>query len=330
MRRRDPLRIVEAGYEWIEDDAAWLAGIADAAASFGVGTGIAAYSVSLSGDPHIETFVGHGTEDRFESAVRAFTEVFDRKTARQVYAPTEFVGNAHYRVRRLAKAKRTTVDELTRGKTVGAWALVGGDPRKRAVALVFPSNRKTLDPDRPFPGARVLGLCAAHLGAALRLRALAAPVGDTDDVTESVLGAGGKILHATGDAKERAHRESLVEAVVRRERARGRLRRVAADEAASLWSVLVSGRWSIVDFVDRDGKRLLLARKNPVAGPDVTALTAEERDVVWLATQGHSRKYIAYELGLSAAQVSRRLTLAQRKLRVTSRRELLRKFSGVT
>src|SRR6185503_1950304 len=118
------------------------------------------------------------------------------------------------------------------------------------------------------------------------------------------------------------------EAVVRRERARGRMRRVDADEAAQLWSVLVSGRWSIVDFVDRDGKRLLLARKNPVGGPDIAALTAEERDVVWLATQGHSRKYIAYELGLSVAQVGRRLASAMRKLRVPSRRDLVRRFAG--
>lgn len=95
-----------------------------------------------------------------------------------------------------------------------------------------------------------------------------------------------------------------------------------------MWSVLVSGRWSIVDFVDRDGKRMMLARKNPVGGPNVAALTDDERDVLWLATQGHSRKYIGYELGLSVAQVGRRLTAAMRKLRIDSRRELVRRFAG--
>ena len=40
-RRRapDPLLVVEAGYRWVEDEAAWLAGIAEAASPFGVGTG---------------------------------------------------------------------------------------------------------------------------------------------------------------------------------------------------------------------------------------------------------------------------------------------------
>jgi len=323
----DPLRVVEAGYEWVEDERAWLAQIVEAARPFGIGTGVAAYSIDLAHAAAVRAYVGRGTSPAFERRVRTFTAALG-PTAREVYAPTEFVGNASYRLRRLAQARRTTVERLTKGKAVNAWALVSGDPRVAAVALAFPAADARLEPEQPFPRARTLGLAAAHLSAALRLRALAARVPDTDDGTGSVLSPGGKGLHAVGRAKGTRARESLVEAVVRRERARGRLRRVDGDRAAQLWSVLVSSRWSIVDFVDRDGKRLLLARKNPVAGPDVLALSDDERDVMWLATQGHSRKYIAYELGLSTAQVGRRLAGAQRKLGVTSRRELLQRFSG--
>lgn len=326
-RQPDPLRVVEAGYEWIEDDRAWLGGIAEAAAPFGVGTGTAAYEVSLEDKPGIASYVGRDVPAGFERTVRGFTAALGG-TAREMYAPTEFVGNAAYRLRRLAKARGKSVNQLTRGNNIAAWALVGGDPRTRALAIVYPSATPEVDPEQPFPRARVLGLAAAHLGAALRLRQLAAPNADTDGVTESVLAPTGKVLHATGTAKTSRSRESLVEAVTRRERARGRLRRTDAEEAAQLWSVLVAGRWSIVDFVDRDGKRLLLARKNPIAGPDVLALTDEERDVVWLATHGHSRKYIAYELGISVSQVGRRLAIAMRKLRVGSRRELLQRFGG--
>jgi DNA-binding CsgD family transcriptional regulator len=321
------LRVVEAGYEWIEDDRAWLGGIAEAAAPFGIGTGTAVYEIALENKPHIARYVSRDAPASFERAIRGFTTALGG-TAREMYSPTEFVGNAGYRLRRLAKARGTSVNELTRGNNIAAWALVGGDPRTRSLAIVYPGSSTDVDPEQPFPRARVLGLAAAHLGAALRLRELAAPKADTDGITESVLAPSGKVLHATGTAKTSRARESLVEAVTRRERARGRMRRVDAEEAAQLWSVLVSGRWSIVDFVDRDGKRLLLARKNPVAGPDVLALTAEERDVVWLATHGHSRKYIAYELGISVSQVGRRLAMAMRKLRVDSRRDLLQRFSG--
>jgi DNA-binding CsgD family transcriptional regulator len=326
-RTPDPLRVVEAGYAWVEDEPTWLRGIAEAAAPFGIGTGTAVYGVELDGKrPVIGSFTARGVAPSFERAVRGFTDALGN-TARDMYAPTEFVGNAGYRLRRLAKARDQTVEELTQGNAISAWALVGGDPRTRALAIAFPGG-EALDPEQPFPRARVLGLAAAHLGAALRLRALAAPKPDTDAITESVLSPAGKVLHATGTAKTVSARESLGEAVVRRERARGRLRRTNSDEAAQMWHVLVSGRWSIIDFVDRDGKRLLLARKNPVGGPDVLALSEEERDVIWLATHGHSRKYIAYELGISVSQVGRRLASAMRKLRVTSRRELLQRFGG--
>jgi len=324
----DPLTIVEAGYSWVEDEHAWLAGIAAEAAPFGVGTGVAAYNVRLDGaTPSVVSFADHGAGEAFRSEIQAFTEALAPDVAREMYAPTEFVGNAGYRLRRLARARDVTVEQLSRGKTVAAWALVAGDPRRRSLALVFPAHAK-FAPDVPFPKAKILGLAAAHLGAALRLRELAAPAPDTDAVTESVLDVKGKVLEAIGDAKDKPARASLVEAVVRREKARGKLRKVDSDEAAAQWAVLVSGRWSIVDFVDRDGKRLLLARKNPVGAPDVAALTSEERDVVWLATHGHSRKYIAYELGLSVAQVGRRLATSMRKLKVDSRRDLLRRFAG--
>jgi DNA-binding CsgD family transcriptional regulator len=328
VKKPDPLRVVEAGYEWDEDERAWLAGIVEAAAPFGVGTGLAAYGVDLTGTPAVSSFVGRDTPTTFEHEIRAFTGALARRTARDVYAPTEFVGNANHRVRRIAQGRGVSEDKLSRGNRVAAWALVAGDPRSRAVALVFPGATPAFDPDRPFPRGRTLGLAAAHLGAALRLRSLAAPVADTDDITESVLSPGGKVLHAVGTATGSTARESLVEAVVRRERARGRLRRSDPDEAAQQWSVLVAGRWSIVDFIDRDGKRLLLARKNPLRGPDIAALTDEEQDVIWLAQHGHSRKYIAYELGLSVAQVGRRLASGLRKMRVPSRRELLRRFAG--
>ena len=50
----------------------------------------------------------------------------------------------------------------------------------------------------------------------------------------------------------------------------------------------------------------------------------DERDVVWLATLGHSRKYIAYELGLSSTTVATHLARALGKLGLPSRLALIR------
>src|SRR5688500_14753320 len=175
MGDTDPLRVVDAGYRWVEDEREWLRGIAEAAGAFGVGAGVCAYTLDLAAaQPDIATYVGVRTDAAFEQGVRAFTKAFDIETARLMYGPTEFVGNALFRLRRLAHARKTTVDKLTRGTAVSAWALIGGDPRAKSVALVFPAAQK-LEPDQPFPRARVLGLAAAHLAAAVRLRQLAQP-----------------------------------------------------------------------------------------------------------------------------------------------------------
>ena len=69
----DPLRVVEAGYEWIEDERAWLRGIADAAAPFGIGTGLAAYAVALGQQVAVESYASRGTGKAFEKSLRGLT-----------------------------------------------------------------------------------------------------------------------------------------------------------------------------------------------------------------------------------------------------------------
>jgi DNA-binding CsgD family transcriptional regulator len=88
----------------------------------------------------------------------------------------------------------------------------------------------------------------------------------------------------------------------------------------------VHGRWTIVEAEDRDGKRMLLARRNPLGAPGLIDLTQDERDVAWLAAAGHSLKYIAYELGHPLATVASRLRRVMKKLRSRSRADLLKKI----
>src|SRR5262245_4845432 len=133
MAEPDALRVVEAGYRWIEDDREWLRGIAEAARAFAVGAGVAAYTLDLTDGPQIPSFVGLSTAPALENRVREFTEACDLETAREMYAPTEFVGNALYRMRRLARAREKSIDKLAKGKIVPAWALIGGDPRSASV-----------------------------------------------------------------------------------------------------------------------------------------------------------------------------------------------------
>ena len=111
-------------------------------------------------------------------------------------------------------------------------------------------------------------------------------------------------------------------AVRRLERARGALRWRSPEEALSLWDALVDGRWSLVDHVDTDGRRFVVARRNP-PGTDLRALGLRGRAAVAMAVQGRSNKEIGFELGLDASTVAGHLRSAQAKLGVGSRRELI-------
>jgi DNA-binding CsgD family transcriptional regulator len=333
MRTRpSAARILEAAYRWTESERDWLAGIVDAAKGFDPGGGVVGYTVDLSAAPHVAAFTSSGDSGAgAREPVERLTASFTRGLAERVYAPTEFPGNCAWRIERLARASSTTRSAIEKrgGRAVPPmWAVISGDPKVRAAVLGLLS-RSTIASADPFPHrarARQLGLVGAHIGAALRLRGEIGPPSPEDDSTEAVVSPSGAVLHAKGDAIRAAERIAL--AVRRSERAR--LRDVPDDEAVELWRALVDGRWSIVDIVERDGKRLVLARRNPLRGKDVAALTREERDVAWLASMGHSNKYIAYELGLTLPTVIRRLTCALRKLGVPTRRDLIRFFSNAS
>ncbi|CAN5670706.1 hypothetical protein BH09MYX1_BH09MYX1_36520 [soil metagenome] len=110
--------------------------------------------------------------------------------------------------------------------------------------------------------------------------------------------------------------------------AEGAMHRVETTEAHALWIALVTGQLSIAFATEAKGKRILVARRNRGGSDsgDKLALTAEESAVVWLASEGHSLKYMAHELDVSIAMLVRRLKSATQKLGIGSRRELLRRL----
>ncbi len=178
----------------------------------------------------------------------------------------------------------------------------------------------------PAREASPWSLCAAHVGAALRLRraltqgALPAP--------EAVLETNGATAHAEPPAHSADARSALRAAVLARERALGPLRRKGPHQALELWQALVAGRWSLVEHFDTDGHRYLIARKNDPAVRDPRGLSLRERQVVAYLALGHSRKLTGYELGLAPSTVTKHLSSAMRKLGARTFAELLQTVSA--
>ena len=163
---------------------------------------------------------------------------------------------------------------------------------------------------------------AAHVGSALRLRRMrAAP---SPDSAVAVLGPRGRLEHGTTATS--AARDDLEGAAKDMDRARGKLRRLDNETACALWRAMVRGEWSLVDWVDHDGKRFLLAQANRVPVTGRPQLTERELQVVACAAMGHSNKLIAYDLGLSTGTVSVLLSRASKKLGVSGRVALIRAF----
>jgi DNA-binding CsgD family transcriptional regulator len=162
-------------------------------------------------------------------------------------------------------------------------------------------------------------LLGAHVAAAHRLRARAAST-ERDDC---VAAPGGRILHAEGDAQSRDARDSLRNAVVARDRARTRTVRADPDQALALWPGLVSGRWSLVDRFESDGRRYVVARRNEPRPKSPFALTLREQQVLGHLLQGDSVKLTAYALGRSPSTVSETARTLLLKLGVRSVADLI-------
>ncbi len=329
--------MIEAAYRHVPTETEWLSSLLAASGAYDMGCGVVACTVSFSARTELRSIVATPGAEGTQRHIESFLGALPGRLGAAVLAPTEFVGNAAWRVNRvLAAAKSRGTAAMWPAPLPPMWALTAGDGSKEALVLAFPTANESFAPEVAFPhrDSRTLGLVGAHISAALRLRGALgteAVPGDADDAaTDAVLSPDGRVLHARGAGKSTRARASLSEAVLRSERARGRLRRTSSEEATSLWKALVSGRWSIVELVERDGKRLLLARANSPDSPERAALEPEERDVVWLVALGHSYKYVAYELGLTRSSVVRRLQRAMLKLGVANRAELLRKLGRAT
>lgn len=199
-------------------------------------------------------------------------------------------------------------------------AVIGGRDPDGTVFGVNVMVRSTFGVDQTRRS--LLTRLSAHMASAYRIRRRLN--GTVLDGAVAVLDPSGKLHHVEGDAKSDEARELLRRAVTTIERARGPLRRSDPHEAVEIWRAMVRGDWTLVDCVESDGKRYVVARENAPKTKPIPELTERETQVVALANLGRHNKLIAYELGIADSTVRVLLSRAAAKLGVTSKAELLR------
>lgn len=163
---------------------------------------------------------------------------------------------------------------------------------------------------------------AAHLEASFRLRQ------SLPGATEAVLSPEGRVLHATGPAAAPRSRAALARAAASIDRARVRDRRTDIPALLDAWRSVYERRWTLMETVETDGRRLMLARVNPPAEHPTAGTSQRERQVAELLTRGVSQKAIAFELQVAPSTVSFHVRNLLRKLGVASVAELVVHLAG--
>ncbi len=325
--KTDAIAIVEAAYDLEGDEGAWLGCLLDRMAPrLDRGLGIAATMFHPTSGVDESRTVTRGMEDRviavLANGARALPEI-----ARRVHAFAAPLATATQNLGMTEKEAETFPPFVEMVHPVGVHdmlALGVADVEGRVLTFSAPMA----DVRRPAKKEVALwSQIAAHLAAGVRLRRglCGGTSRDVAEGAEAVLSPSGGVLHAEPAAQGSRARESLRRAVEAIDRARGPSRS-DEQEALALWEGLVSGRWSLIDRFDTDGRRFVVARRNDPQVSDPRAVTLRERQVLAYAARGFPLKRIAYALGLSLTTVSAQRLSGMRKLGLRTQADLVGVF----
>ena len=197
------------------------------------------------------------------------------------------------------------------------WAVCCVNPDATGIAFAIPCQK---EPDAlPSALRRQWTQIGVHIAASHRLRRRLAT--GNQETPSGIFDAAGRPAHLEAGAVK--DREALTQFVKSIDKARAREARGGDEDLLSLWRGLVAGRWSVFDHVDTDGKHYLVAYENDPEARSPKRLTRRETQVATYAAQGHTNKFIAYELGIGVSTVATHLRSALHKLGLSRRAELV-------
>jgi DNA-binding CsgD family transcriptional regulator len=328
--KADAISIVEAAYDLQGDTRAWLSRLLEQAApklDRGLGVGISMYGPGVRPEEAlVDTW---RVDDSRKDAARVMIAKYPDLFRRLMLEPGPACTTAAEKMGLTVEETQSWSPYVEFVHAVGIrdyCAVVSRDAAGYAVFLSAASP----DGRRPTRHDRALwNRIATHISAGARLSRTTdgLPPRDVAEGAEAVLSPSGSIAHAEPQAQGTGAREAIRRAARAIDRARSKVR-VNEDEALDLWLGLVSGRWSLVDRFDTDGRRFLVACRNDPQVNDPRALTLRERQVLTYSAMGHPLKLIAYTLGLSLSTVSAQRAKAMRKLGLRTQADVAKLFAS--
>lgn len=170
------------------------------------------------------------------------------------------------------------------------------------------------------------GKIGTHIAAGHRLRRRMAEA-PAESQAAAILSPDGCALELSEKAVP--HQDVLRRAVRALDRAKARDFKTGSSETIDLWNGLIGGEWSLVDRVDTDGKRYVLAIRNDPNAPAPHPLSRREAQIATYIAQGRSHKEVSYELGIAVSTVGTHLRNALDKLGLSSHTELAWLYGAV-
>jgi DNA-binding NarL/FixJ family response regulator len=205
-----------------------------------------------------------------------------------------------------------------RARGVGSRDAAGfcvNDSIDHGLMIVSPTREPLRLPTQTSASILKLG---QHISTGLRLQRVIASAQLEDPAVEAIFDAEGRPQHTGGMARGDDSLERLRSAVVER----AKRPELVLDGEGSAWDAVSAGRWSLVDRFDSDGRRFVVAYRNPPGVLDPRRLTPREESVAALAALGQSNKEVAVTLGITASTVATLLAAALAKLGLSSRTQL--------
>lgn len=320
----DPITVVERAYDLAEDDRTWMSEVLRAlepGLPRELGFGASRVRLLYGRLTVVDSVSGPSEEPESRRAVDAAFEVLPEAVRTRILSPVPSL-LAFSQLGAAGDQMRFRLAEATLRLPPESFGLLTSNGVDEALIVAAWSDR----PRRPTPSEeRRLGRVLIHVAGALRLRTRLRRRATEPLV---VLDPMGNALHAEPSSRAPGLLETLRGAVRAAERARGALRRRAPEESLDLWKGLVAGSISVVDWVDTDGRRYLVAHENPWSIRGLSGLTPRESDVAEFLRHGRSNSEIAYALGLSVGTVNRLAREVFRKWGAAERADVARFFGG--
>jgi DNA-binding NarL/FixJ family response regulator len=301
--------IADAAYDFKSDLASWADGVHSAlgpALDLGQGTLVALLVLPDQG-LRIQHLASRGGASKIHHAIVRLSAFLAPGKLRESFFNGRYLGSSsgHYEgsdVERMQQRSRGLRSRDAAGFCVN-------DGVDHGLMVVSPAREMLTLPQQASAIVRRL---AQHISTGLRLQRVIGGVALDDPAIEAIFDEAGRPQHALGMARLHDGLERLREAVLLRARAP-----VQIEENA--WEAVVAGRWSLVDRFDSDGRRYVVAYRNPPGMLDPRRLTPREEGVTTLAAVGRSNKEIGFDLGISESTVATLLTTSLAKLGLGSR-----------